>query len=172
MSDAHKVEERVTGSAKAILDRFSLKGLKLAGGEETRRFETKLLLDGVTVAVVSNGGTGGCDEIHWTCFGNEQKNVEALADEWDKLVDGFGNETIDALVEELITRKEYEKLKARYAKKGCPVVALVHVGEEPYEIDGKTVPMGGTCYEMAGQSEKQITDGVAKRWPGARVEFL
>jgi hypothetical protein len=39
---------------------YSVTEVRTAGGDETWRFEARLLLDGQVIAVVSNGGEGGC----------------------------------------------------------------------------------------------------------------
>ena len=64
---------------------YSLKAYKDAGGEETIRFEAKLCKDGKVIAIVSNGGYGGCNDYHAT-----KGNQDALAqyfidvDKWAK----------------------------------------------------------------------------------------
>jgi uncharacterized protein YxeA len=45
-----------------IMNGYELKCYKEAGGEETVRFEAKLYKDGIYIALVSNGGYGGCNE--------------------------------------------------------------------------------------------------------------
>ena len=172
MSDvARDVAERVVGSAKEILGRFALKGLKEAGGEETRRFEAHLALDGKVVAGVSNGGTGGCNMYRWNLRELEIR-VNGLADEWDRLIGGFGFEQLDALVEALIERSESEKTKKRYAKRGMNAVALVHVGEKKEMFGTHEHWYGGKHYEVAAVTEEDLRKLLAEKYAGARVEVL
>jgi hypothetical protein len=49
-----------------IMDAYELKSYKEAGGEETVRFEAKLCYNGKQIAIVSNGGFGGCNAYHPT----------------------------------------------------------------------------------------------------------
>ena len=49
-----------------IVDAYSLKGYKEAGGEETIRFEAKLCKNGKVIGIVSNNGCGGCNDYHHT----------------------------------------------------------------------------------------------------------
>jgi hypothetical protein len=42
-----------------IAPKVEMKSIKTAGGEETRRFEAKVYVDGVFAGIASNGGTGG-----------------------------------------------------------------------------------------------------------------
>lgn len=46
--------------------KYELKGIKEAGGDETPRFEASIYCDGVKIAVVSNGGHGGCCDYYFT----------------------------------------------------------------------------------------------------------
>lgn len=170
---AKAVADRVVGDrAKEILSRFSLKGLKEAGGEETRRFETKLLLDGKVVATVSNGGTGGSNSYHWTDL-TLRSVTEELAKEWDSRIKGHGFEVLGEVVEALIVRGENEKAKKKWAKKGYAVVALVHVGEKTLRFrNGNELPTGGKHYEVAAVTEADLQKLLAEKYAGARVEFL
>ena len=47
-----------------IMNAYELKAYKEAGGEETIRFEAKLYKNGKPLALVSNGGYGGCDDYY------------------------------------------------------------------------------------------------------------
>lgn len=47
-----------------IMDAYTIKGIREAGGEETRRFEATIYKDGKKFAHVSNGGCGGCNDYH------------------------------------------------------------------------------------------------------------
>jgi len=49
-----------------IVDAYTLKSYKEAGGDETIRFEAKLCKNGKVIAIVSNGGCGGCNDYHPT----------------------------------------------------------------------------------------------------------
>lgn len=72
---------------------WTLAKVKMAGGEETPRFEAMLVVDGVEVAHVSNGGTGGANRFYWN-----------------------GGETTRARVWPLLVKKALESVKddARY----------------------------------------------------------
>lgn len=48
------------------IDLIKLRNVKRAGGEETPRFEAVMYIKDRPVAIVSNGGTGGCSVFHWT----------------------------------------------------------------------------------------------------------
>ncbi|HAV29182.1 MAG TPA: hypothetical protein DCW93_04590 [Saprospirales bacterium] len=56
-----------------IMDAYELKAYKEAGGEETIRFEAKLYKNGKHIAMVSNGGYGGCNDYHHV--GDNRENL-------------------------------------------------------------------------------------------------
>lgn len=70
---------------RAILPecQLSLEDLKLADhlSEETIAYSAKLAFRGALVAVCSNHGTGGPDNIHWTCAATRLA-VEEYAEAW------------------------------------------------------------------------------------------
>ena len=63
---------------------YSLARVRVAGGDETLRFEAWLLCDGQPIAVVSNGGDGGChmyrplDREGWSAI----RRFEEYATSW------------------------------------------------------------------------------------------
>lgn len=76
--DENGVDLAVQGSEKAFtptaepqmdtssaMSAYSIKGFKEAGGEETVRFECSLYKNGKKIAIVSNGGYGGCNDYGW-----------------------------------------------------------------------------------------------------------
>ncbi len=83
----------------------SLAAVRIAGGDETIRFEARLLRDGQPVAVVSNSGTGGChayrplDLDGWAAF----REFERYATAWGEThVPPVRFESNDRIVHELI----------------------------------------------------------------------
>jgi hypothetical protein len=54
---------------------YALTAIKLAGGEETPRFEARITLDGKNVGCVLNDGRGGCCRYSWN--GSEGNKFEA-----------------------------------------------------------------------------------------------
>lgn len=68
--------------------RLELKNIKLAGGDETPRFEASLCLDGKRVAIASNDGRGGECEVQWLTgprVGLETRKVaEAIAEQFQQ----------------------------------------------------------------------------------------
>lgn len=80
---------------------ITLTKVKTAGGEETPRFEARLAVDGVEVAIVTNGGTGGANRYHWLDehrYPGLVAQIETLA----KQVTGATFEPLDALVFQLL----------------------------------------------------------------------
>jgi len=75
--------------------------LREAGGEETSRFEATLVREGVDVALVSNGGTGGSHLYRWI-DGVEQDRFEQAATEWNAAGEFAGLEDGDQLVNRFI----------------------------------------------------------------------
>jgi hypothetical protein len=57
------IEAPVLDDSK-IMDAYTIKKIKEAGGEETRRFEAVIYKDGKEFAHVSNSGCGGCNSYY------------------------------------------------------------------------------------------------------------
>ena len=104
--------------------KVELKGIKMAGGDETPRFETTLYLDGVKAAVVWNGGTGGRNEWHWL---DRTGGVSALSAKFtayakEKLPDEKF-EIEDQIVNQLLDDADYRKRMKRL----CANKTLCHL---------------------------------------------
>lgn len=56
-----KSDEPLPTDEPSVMDKYSIKNWKSAGGEETERFEANLYRDGKCIGTISNGGTGGGD---------------------------------------------------------------------------------------------------------------
>jgi len=82
---------------------WSIGRFREAGGDETPRFEADLLRDGVRVAVVSNGGTGGCHRYVPAVEGGWRavREFEAYGESWGAAL-GIPWEPHDLLIYELI----------------------------------------------------------------------
>ena len=103
----------------------------MAGGDETPRFEAFLYLDGVKAAMVSNGGTGGCNHYHWFIGGmREQFAAYAKAQ----------NPTQKFEVEDSIIYKLMDDAAfAKKLKRWCATKTVARLPGESYHDDAWTV---------------------------------
>jgi len=77
------VVEAPSMDTSTAMDGYSTSGFKDQGGEETMRFQCKLLKDGKHITDVSNGGYGGCNEYHSSLGSYEEiKQFHAAAKQW------------------------------------------------------------------------------------------
>lgn len=74
-----------------IMDAYELKSYKEAGGEETVRFEAKLYKNGKQIAIVSNGGHGGCNDYYPVGSAN-RKTIDKFHQDATKWSNYYGEE--------------------------------------------------------------------------------
>ncbi|PHJ64959.1 hypothetical protein VF04_04015 [Nostoc linckia z7] len=96
--------------------KLELKAIKIAGGEETVRFEAKLYINSKFAATVSNGGTGGCHDWYW-----QSREWEALYNQHIEYLDKQGKfkfnfEQGDELIDEIIAKREEKNLLKRWCR--------------------------------------------------------
>lgn len=98
--------------------KFSLKSIKMAGGDETPRFEAKIVReDGKVAAIVHNEGCGGCDFYRYTDASLEAEFLAFIA-EWNaKQPEPWDNEAEDMWCAEQLDVYEERKTLMRWAKK-------------------------------------------------------
>ena len=95
-------------------EEFQIKGLKTAGGDETLRFEVSLYFRSKRVAIVSNGGTGGCHSWSWLDKEAKQsfdQHIKTLTFEFDFEQD---DRFLDALIDKQV-QDTWLKSKCRKA---------------------------------------------------------
>lgn len=74
-----------------IMDAYSLKGYKSAGGDETERFEASLYVNGKRMAIISNNGCGGCNDIRPTKYTQAEKDaIEKFYEDAKKWAINYG----------------------------------------------------------------------------------
>ena len=110
---------------------FEIKGLKTAGGDETRRFEVSLHFGGKRVATVCNRGTGG--PHRWSWIDSEAKHV------FDRLIETlpfeFDFEKEDQFIDPLIA----ERIETNWLKAKCRKETLFLLVDESGEDGYRTV---------------------------------
>lgn len=92
---------------------YGLTAIKLAGGEETPRFEAKITCEGKIVGVVSNGGTGGSCS-YW--FAGGAAGYNALRD-WAATHHPADFEATDRWVYSQLDAHEERKILVRTSKR-------------------------------------------------------
>jgi hypothetical protein len=114
---------------------YALTAIKLAGGEETPRFEATITKDGKKIGFVSNGGTGGPCSFH---FQTRQLREEFEA--WIKANHPAEFEPDDLWVYKQLDEHEHRKQLLRWSKKKT-VFQLD--GDKPGEFRTLKVPFRG-----------------------------
>ncbi len=135
--------------------KLEIKDLRIAGGEETLRFELILYVDGKRSAIVSNEGTGGSHRWIWldANSGETQKRFNAHIQELsDSGHFEFPFEQADQLIDKMI-----------------------------FETQLKADCQTGLCFQLEGQTHYFKTNRpdspearkqVAKKFPNQAIEFL
>lgn len=99
---------------------YELKAVKMAGGDETPRFEAKIYKDGKQIATVYNEGCGGCNGYIFQGGRNcpEETAFHAFAQNWCKDNNHETSEPDDMWVfDGLDTLEENKKLRRLSKKK-------------------------------------------------------
>jgi hypothetical protein len=125
--------------------KVEIKNLKLAGGEETPRFEASLYIDGKKAGIVSNGGNGGCHDIWINEPELRKKFYEAFED-------------VDAEIYKLLDEEEHKKMIKKYVKKGFKIVALCKRNKQVYENRELFLE----SFYIAGQTEEGLMEYAKK----------
>lgn len=94
---------------------YELRAIKEAGGDETPRFDAKLLRDGKVIAVVSNEGCGGCNRYDYLDRGAEAP-FQKFAAEWGR-ERGYNSEPDDMWVYAQMDAAEERRTLRRWSKK-------------------------------------------------------
>ena len=83
---------------------YSLAQVRVAGGDETVRFQADLLCDGALIAIVSNEGTGGANMLRPTreAGGGVVRAFEEYAEGWNRGSRYAGIEDYSRLVDALL----------------------------------------------------------------------
>ena len=115
---------RLKGGIK--MNTYGLKAIKMAGGEETPRFEAKITENGKVIGVASNDGGGGCKR-YWFENGTwhkPPKAFDAFIKQWAidhketfEVMDAWVYEKLDDY-EELKKLKRWSKTKTPFRLKG------------------------------------------------------
>lgn len=133
---------------------FRLKGLKTLNGEENEAFEAELVLNGKTVAHVSNTGRGGSHMWYWTDK-DAQPEFHALA----VVASKFGIEEDDSLIWDLIEA-------TRMNRKKCVAFLLPEDGDFWTDSAYRTAPVKYTVEQIRSQSPD------ARFWDSNLLEFI
>lgn len=103
------------------MNTYGLKAIKMAGGEETPRFEAKITENGTVIGGTSNDGNGGCNR-YWFDNGtwaNPPKAFDDFIKKW-AIENKETFEVMDSWVyDKLDDHEELKKLK-RWAKTKTP----------------------------------------------------
>jgi len=123
--------------------RLELKSIRLAGGDETPRFEAALYLDGKRVAIASNDGRGGECEVQWLngprCDGAARTVAEGIAEQYqDERHPDMTPEMrryidpMDTFCFAALSAHEDAKHIRALVRKGFPFVVLLSRSEEQH----------------------------------------
>lgn len=108
---------------------YRLTKLKVAGGDETTRFEATLVKDGRVVGTVSNDGNGGCNAYRFPYA--IQQELLAHATQWEQATGyEYPMGTPDGFIDHLLVGAELSRLRA---------IAYVVDGDDPFSTDGQGV---------------------------------
>jgi len=127
--------------------KVELKNIKEAGGEETPRFEATLYLDGKKAAIVSNGGTGGCNCYHWfdqilgksefgarfNAYAKEQNPVPAIMPDGKPATESFTRYFHTEVMDTEVFKMLDAAANAKKLKRLCGSKTLAHLPGETYK---------------------------------------
>lgn len=136
---------------------LAIKSVKIAGGEETVRFELKLYINGKFAAHVSNGGTGGPHRWYW-----ESLELKSLFNQHVQYLDSQGKfeykvEQGDQLIDEMVA--DFQETKQ--LKTWCRTQIVIRlVGDEP-----------GQYRTIKGKYSPQVKESLIKRY-GNKIEEI
>lgn len=99
--------------------KFEIKGWKVAGGEETPRFEASIYKDGSKVGIVYNEGCGGCNFYRFTNPADSDA-FDNFCHEWGVATNEPLTEITDAWVYTEMDKWENRKMLLRVSKKKTP----------------------------------------------------
>lgn len=104
----------------------TLKGLKLAGGEETRRFEAKVCLHGKEIGYVYNGGEGGGNV--YNLDRDDETELDKIAADYHLAKGQDGD--LDSLIHDMIEDHLNQKFIKKALAKGAEVVVRANDGPD------------------------------------------
>lgn len=141
--------------------KVELKRFKEAGGDETRRFEALIYIDGKKAAQVSNDGCGGPNHYYWMDgegympgpLGKQfHEFCKAQPHEFEFEVE---DQYLDGLIEEMLNKKRLKRI--------CSSKILCHLPGQTYKTDEWSTFKAKFTPETKAKLEEKY---------GAGIEFL